>query len=184
MKQEDDVVKRIVSILRQEGATRVEVIPASGIVIDERVRLKCQVPLCDSYNRNLTCPPHAPSIDAFRKTLSLYTNAVIVQVSQPFDGVSDDAFALANRLHELINWGETEAFKAGYRFAVGLIGSCCRLCEECAAVNPGERCRFPFKARPSMSAMGIDVIATTEKAGLSVKFPVTDAVTWTGVILL
>jgi predicted metal-binding protein len=35
-----------------------------------------------------------------------------------------------------------------------------------------------------MEAMGIDVIATTEKAGLPVSFPISDRVTWTGLILI
>jgi predicted metal-binding protein len=35
-----------------------------------------------------------------------------------------------------------------------------------------------------MEAMGIDVIATAEKAGLPVTFPVKNRVTWTGLILL
>jgi predicted metal-binding protein len=39
------------------GATTAKVIPISSIVVDERVRLKCLVPLCDKYNQNLMCPP-------------------------------------------------------------------------------------------------------------------------------
>jgi predicted metal-binding protein len=35
-----------------------------------------------------------------------------------------------------------------------------------------------------MEAMGIDVIATAEKAGLPLTFPIEDKVTWTGLILL
>jgi predicted metal-binding protein len=36
-----------------------------------------------------------------------------------------------------------------------------------------------------MEAMGIDVVATVEKAGLSIdSFPITNRVTWTGLILL
>jgi predicted metal-binding protein len=35
-----------------------------------------------------------------------------------------------------------------------------------------------------MEAMGIDVVATLENAGLSLAFPVSDRVTWTGLILL
>jgi predicted metal-binding protein len=41
----------------QLGATMAKIIPVSSIVIDERVRLKCLVPLCDKYNQNLMCPP-------------------------------------------------------------------------------------------------------------------------------
>jgi predicted metal-binding protein len=52
-------------------------------------------------------------------------------------------------------------------------------------VKPGGRCAHPFKARPSMEAMGIDVTATTEKAGLEVpSYPIDQSVTWTGLVLL
>jgi len=181
---EETALNAIIEKLKQSGVSHVAVIPAKDIVIDERVRLKCQIPLCDSYNRNLTCPPHVPSVDEFRRVLGCFTKAILVQMSEKLTDNRQDTFILANRLHELINLGETEAFKVGFRFAMGLIGSSCRLCDECAGITPGEPCRFPFKARPSMSAMGIDVIATTEKAGIPVVFPVADTVTWTGVILL
>jgi len=177
-------VDKIISTLKDKGASAVKLIPMANIVVDDRVRLKCQVPLCDSYNKNLTCPPNVPSVDEFRKTLALFSRAILVQTSSPLKEIPEDAFASARKLHELINLGENEAFKTGFRFATGLIGSCCRLCDECVGVTGSQVCRYPFKARPSMSAMGIDVIATTEKAGLPVAFPVTDTVTWTGIILL
>ncbi|MBN2516547.1 MAG: DUF2284 domain-containing protein [Deltaproteobacteria bacterium] len=181
---EEKALNAIIKKLKESGVSHVVVIPAEDIVIDERVRLKCQVPLCESYNKNLTCPPNVPSVDEFRRVLDRFTRAILVQMSDTLTENRQDAFVLANRLHELINLGETEAFKVGFRFAMGFIGSCCRLCDECAGVIPGEPCRFPFKARPSMSAMGIDVIATATKAGLPVEFPVSDTVTWTGIILL
>jgi len=51
-------------------------------------------------------------------------------------------------------------------------------------VGAAEPCRHTFQARSSMEAMGIDVVATVERAGLPVAFPVTDKVTWTGLVLL
>ena len=175
---------KITSNLKKNGATAVKLIRVADVVVDERVRLKCQVPLCDSYNKNLTCPPNVPSVDEFRKALSLYSKAILVQVSASMEDVSGDVFAPANKLHKLVNLGEKEAFESGFCFAAGLIGGCCRLCDECVAVTDGKDCRFPFKARPSMEAMGIDVIATVKKAGLPVAFPVGDSVTWTGLILI
>lgn len=176
--------ERIISHLKEKGATEAQVIPVDDVIVDERVRLKCQIPLCDSYKRNLMCPPYVPGVVEFRKALSLYSRAILVQVSAPVGEASGDVFVPANKLHELVNLGEKEAFEAGYRFAAGLIGGCCRLCDECVAVNPGVKCRFPFKARPSMEAMGIDVIATVEKVALPVSFPIGDSVTWTGLILI
>jgi len=178
-------LRRMRAALKKGGATEVRPISVEKIVVDERVRLKCQVPLCDSYGRNFTCPPFLPPVAEFREMLSRYGEAVLVQVSAegPFDP-REDVFVSARRLHELVNRAEGIAFAEGFRFAAGFIGGCCRLCDECAAVHPGEPCRHPFKARPSMEAMGIDVLATLENAGLPGRFPVRDRVDWTGLLLI
>ncbi len=178
------VFKKVPAFLKKKGASEARFIKACDIVVDERVRLKCQVPLCDSFGRNLLCPPHLPAVAQFREALARYEDAVIVQVRASLEETKGDPFLPARRLHEIINMGEKFAFESGSRFALGLIGGCCRLCDSCVAVDSGRACRHPFKARPSMEAMGIDVQATAEKAGLPFEFPVRDHVIWTGLILL
>jgi len=178
------VLEGIITYLRENGATEVKIINAADVCIDERVRLKCQIPRCDSYGQNLMCPPYVPSVAEFRTQLSLFSTALLLQISASIKQVSSDVYAPANKLHDLVNRGEKAAFEAGFRFATGLIGGCCRLCEECVIVAGSTKCRFPFKARPSMEAIGIDVFATTEKAGCAVTFPINDEVTWTGLILI
>jgi len=184
------LLERIFSVLKAQGASEVRLIPAKSIVVDERVRLKCQIPLCDTYGRNLMCPPNLPSVEDFRRALERFSRAVLIQVTasipEPSGGkLSEDVFAPAKKLHGLVNMGEKLAFEGGLHFATGLIGGCCRLCEECVAAQGEIKCRFPFKARPSMEAMGIDVFSTLENAGLPVAgLPVCDRVTWTGLILI
>lgn len=163
-------------------------IDIADIVVDERVRIKCQIPLCDSYGRNLMCPPFVPPVSEFRVALARYSDAMLIQVRAPLPrdgaaGPSAEVFAPAKKLHELVHRAEKWAFEARFRFATGLIGGCCRLCEECVALHDGRICRHPFKARPSMEAMGIDVVATVSHAGLTTLFPVTSDVTWTGLLL-
>jgi len=182
-------LSRVIDTLKKKGASEVRVIKAAHVIVDERVRLKCQVPICDSYGKNLMCPPYLPSVADFRDALARYDRALIVQLSVPLHrkakGRTRAVFDPARVLHELINLGERLCFEAGYRFATGLIGGCCRLCETCIALEPEGHCRHPFRARPSMEAMGIDVIGTLEKAKLPLlRFPVQDKVTWTGLILL
>ena len=185
----EKALKDIMARLRQQGASAVKLIHVSEIVIDERVRLKCQIPLCDSYNKNLMCPPFVPSVAFFREALSRYTRAILIQVTALLpDAITDrscaDVYTPAKKLHELVNIAEKWAFDYQFRFATGLIGGCCRLCDECAAAQSSRFCRHPFKARPSMEAMGIDVVDTVSHAGLSTRFPIVNEVTWTGVILV
>jgi predicted metal-binding protein len=188
-KPSEKAVKDILARLRQQGASAVKLIPVSGIVIDERVRLKCQIPLCDSYHKNLMCPPHVPSVAFFREALSRYAGAMLIQVTSPLpdattDPSSADVYAPAKKLHDLVNLAEKWAFEYQFRFATGLIGGCCRLCDECVALHNGRFCRHPFRARPSMEAMGIDVVDTVNHAGLPTRFPIANEVTWTGVVLI
>jgi len=186
----DDKLQTIISRLKERGASAVVPVNVADIVVDERVRLKCRVPLCDSYHKNLMCPPYVPTVAEFREALNRYSMAILIQVSAELEKTyanapTEEVFVPAKKLHELVHFGEKEAFAAGFRFAAGFIGGCCRLCDECVAVDGSTKCRFPFKARPSMEAMGIDVMATVEKAGLSIdSFPITNRVTWTGLILL
>jgi len=180
---------RLTRLMTDQGASAVKVIPSSEVVFDERVRLKCLIPRCDSFGWNLMCPPHLPPVAEVRAALARCSHAVLVQVSapstrQPAGKPDGEVAAAAKKLHELINQGEKLALEQGFPLAVGLIGGPCRLCEECVGARSGEKCRVPFRARPSMEAMGIDVITTLKRAGLSADFPVSDRVTWTGCLLI
>jgi len=123
----------------------------------------------------------------FQEILSKYAYAALVQVEMSFPeeliqaaqkadnlaGLLKDKDYLQpllpsmNKYDELINKIEAAAFNLGYRFAAGFTGGPCILCDECVTKQPGEPCRHPFKARPAMEAMGIDVFKTAEKAGLT-----------------
>lgn len=186
------------------GANRAEVIQASKIVIDPRVRLKCSVPLCDSYGRNRMCPPNTISVDEFAKILSKYRFGLLVQFEmaygeedidrrfnrKPLQALQEDKdytqqLTLTMRqMSEVLCELEKQALYMGYRFATALTGGCCRLCEECVGPDPLAKCRHPFQARPSMEAMGIDVVATTQSAGLKVEFPIKTKAVWTGLLLI
>ncbi|NSW81971.1 MAG: DUF2284 domain-containing protein [Syntrophothermus sp.] len=186
----DEKETKLSSIERvlQDHGGHVARIPAREIVVDPRVRLKCLVPVCDSYNRGLMCPPNLPMVNEFQEALRLYNIALLVQYRQFFVPERErhyaDVFGGARKLHFMINLGEKEAFRLGFRFAAGLIGGACHLCDECVGIASGKPCRHPFEARPSMEAMGIDVVATAEKAGLSLRFPVSDEVVWNGLLLI
>lgn len=132
------------------GALSAEVIPAHEVIFDERAVHKCQYG-CPSYGRYLTCPPHTPAPADFERALRSYKWAVLLECE------------LAD-LNRLVVEVEKAAMRRGYYLALGLKGQRCMLCEEC--VPPGEPCRDPLHARPSMSGLGINVFATLRKAGI------------------
>ena len=88
-----------------------------------------------------------------------------------------------NEFARLMTALESAAFKMGYRFATAFAGGDCVLCDVCVGKD-GEACRHPFEARPSMEAVGIDVVATAEAAGLAIEMPAAERPCWTGLLLI
>ncbi|MFQ6125672.1 MAG: DUF2284 domain-containing protein [Candidatus Heimdallarchaeota archaeon] len=203
-------LNRLCKLARELGATKAKAFDAKDVVVDERVRLKCQIPICDDYGINLMCPPHLGiSISNFARTLSKYRIALLLQVNcliphemqqliknetdyvtnlyqnNAFIASYHESFTLAKmKLHEIVHRVESAAFSMGYRFAVGFIGGSCRLCAECIAISSNEPCRHPFRARPSMEAMGIDVFQTAANAGLPFDIPPKETAVWNGLVLV
>jgi predicted metal-binding protein len=185
---------------REFGATHAALMPADQVVVDERVRLKCAVPVCQGYGNYLHCPPNTMSVAEFRVVLGRYSVALLVQVESERNSADLDEEGLAGKnaaeleallhgepnllLGRIINRLEAEAFKAGYYYAAGFSGGICLLCPECVSVASGEPCRRPYEARPSMEGMGIDVFKTAAYAGLSISLSSDQPVRWTGLILV
>ena len=205
-------------IALNNGAEKAVPIQSSAVVIDERVSMKCLVPICSFYGRNLLCPPNLIPVDHFRKIASLYSTAILIQIpgsSQPVppevtSAVSlDDVWEMVDptnkidrkgstptidyfnelkasqeRLYDIINSIESASLKAGYRFSIGFAAGGCLLCDKCVGPDSNEPCRHPFKARPSMEAIGIDVVGTAENAGINIDFSDTQLSNWFGLIFI
>lgn len=186
------------------GASGAVVIDAHSIVVDPRVRLKCRIPLCASYGVNLMCPPNVMSPADFAEALSRYWRAVLIRVDIPFSESQTGLIEQTESLGQLRNHGnlrptlaaaakalisiisrlEAQCFKLGYSFAAGLGAGSCKLCEECVGQATEQPCRYPFEARPSMEAVGIDVFATARNAGISLSRSALDGVCWVGLVLV
>ena len=182
------------------GAAKAVTIPASNIVLDERAQLKCFIPICHHYGSCIMCPPNVMSVSKFREILNCYHVAMMVRSKLPeikLESTLREAWAVEgqpphvkylrdhqSRFNDLISEIEILCFTAGYRFAAGLTAGGCILCDECVAIKSGERCRYPFKARPPIEAVGIDVVATTEKAGMPISFKQDEAKFSTAIILI
>jgi len=205
-------------IALNNGAEKALPICASDVVIDERVSMKCLVPICSFYGKNLLCPPNLIPVEQFRKIANLYSTAILIQIpssSQPAPpeiagAVSlDDVWEKADptnrmnhkeqtptidyfnelktsqeQLHNIINSIESASLKAGHHFTMGFAAGGCLLCDKCVSPNSNEPCRHPFKARPSMEAIGIDVIGTAENVGIKIDFSDTQSSNWFGLVFI
>jgi len=236
-------IQQMVARARALGAGSAAPLPARAVVVDERVNLKCRVPLCASYGVNLMCPPNTPTVAETRAALARYSDTLVVQLDIPLtqaavdevlegmsyaesqapgaaaratvgaaSGTAEDAAGMEgaagvggngggaggkaqtvgyearlrdskNEFAGIMTALEAEAFKMGYRFAAAFAGGDCVLCDVCAGATGGP-CKHPFEARPSMEAVGIDVVATAEAAGLVVELPADEHPRWTGLLLI
>lgn len=88
------------------------------------------------------------------------------------------------KLYGIMSQIESLCFAEGYRFAAGLGAGGCPFCDECVGPQSGLPCRYPFKARPSMDALGIDVVATAERVGMQIDFTLNKTGSWVGLILI
>ncbi len=202
----DTLFQTLLTTARELGVTAGQIFNARDVVVDERVRLKCSVPVCRNYNACLMCPPNVMPLDEFRAVLTRYTKALLLQISYTVPAAmlerihaSEDLASLYRDEAYLKGWEETytvikrkldviaerleaAAFKGGLKYATALSAGKCTLCDEC--VGAGNRCRNPYKARPSMEAMGIDVGETARNAGLPFKESADDHVVLNALILL
>ena len=177
------------------GANDAVLIRASDIIIEERIILKCKTG-CPSYGRSLSCPPHVPDIAAFRRMINEYHHALLMRfrstvspdtdvihslMKNRFDpGVSPevkektlrfeaDFEEETRRIHFIMLEMEKTAFQAGYPLALTFTADSCNLCKACNV--KGGICIHPSQMRYPLEAAGINVIVTSQLAGIPIQFP-------------
>ena len=157
------------------GASKVKILGADEIPVDERVTLKCQIPRCFGYGVSANCPPNTLKPAELRAYLREYKWAVLFVKEVPPEVIVRDKATIKERVaayqnvFEIVTELESMAFYDGHYLAFGFgAGSCrhtfCGLEEDCRAMK-GKKCRFSLRARPSMEAVGIDVYRMVCSAG-------------------
>jgi predicted metal-binding protein len=160
------------------GATRAKIVRTDEIPVDERVTMKCQIPICFGYGVGANCPPHTIKPTELRSLLEKYRWAVFFVQEIPSAVVVRDKATIKERVaayqdvYKIVNAVESAAFYDGHYLAFGFgAGSCrhtfCGQQEDCAVLK-GAKCRFSLRSRPSMEAVGIDVYKMVASAGWSI----------------
>lgn len=166
---------RYVQVTLDAGANAASIISTRDIILDERVRMKCQFPLCEGYAACMNCPPNTGTVDEMRAKVKLYKYAIVFktnylseQVVVPQEG--DPKVPAMDRLQigRIVSAVESTAFYDGYYFAAGFgAGSCHgRMCNNkpCQALQ-GLGCRFKARAYASMESVGMDVFGMAASLG-------------------
>ena len=160
------------------GATRARIVRVDEIPVDERVTMKCRIPLCFGYGVSANCPPNTLKPSELRSLLEKYRWAVFFVKEIPPEVVVRDKATIKERIaayqdvYKIVNCVESAAFYDGHYLAFGFgAGSCrhtfCATQEDCAVMK-GTKCRFSLRSRPSMEAVGIDVFRMVSSAGWSI----------------
>jgi len=186
----------LVKKAKELGAVEAKVIPASKVVVEDRVRLKCLTG-CDDYGLKFCCPPYAPSVDEFRKLLRDYRYALFMKFKTSAESSEDVTMNVMRYMYDpevpaqlkekaqdyygkwlvdgkriLLAVLELErlAFNHGCVFATGFMAGSCMLCTKCDVSQ--KTCIYPTMMRFPEHAVGINMIKTAKNAGSSVVFPV------------
>jgi predicted metal-binding protein len=196
-----------------KGADMARLIKAKKVAVDERVTLKCRVPLCECYGQCLMDPPFSPTAEETAKVVAKYRYAILTDVTAPipqdyFEFIQTEDLPLCRfqytpeaikwdrdvqqplwfKLHDIVTGLERDAHNRGYFFAAGYVASTCYLCYD--ENDPGgycdtsKPCRRPYEARYSMEAAGMDVFSTYHHVGLALKMANSEYMTWSGLVLM
>ena len=91
-KVSDEVLQQDLEKYRQRalelGATDAKLITIDMVVIDERVRAKCSIPLCASYGRSVNCPPYTMELEQMRKVVNEFRYAIFSKLEVPVEKIT------------------------------------------------------------------------------------------------
>jgi len=150
------------------GMNQAEIITTDNVVVDERVLYKC-IFSCTGYNNNLNCPPFVMKPEETRKLLKQYNYGILyrkLDAPENFCGPQASTHKkwaeISRDLQGIMANLENSAFYKGFYFALAFGGGRCRFCSlegDCKGLE-NRICIQPYKSKPPMEAIGIDVYST------------------------
>jgi predicted metal-binding protein len=115
-----------------------------------------------------------------KEMIKEFSKALLMQI---VDIPPEKEMRVSRKLKRIVAELEREIFLDGYYKAFGMTSGPCRLCRKCNTEKP---CKFPYEARPSMEACGIDVYQTVRNSGYKLEVVKTEdsCCTYNGLILI
>ena len=174
---------RVVEFASQLGIQTCLEFRSEILAPEERIRAFCLENKCGNYGNNYMCPPYVGSLEEIRIRLKKFKRGVLMQYARCLDVRGDREGVRQTKVdfHNKILGVEEFLRGMGINQVWGMIGGSCGLCDVCRA-EVSEPCPYPDKARSSLEAIAVDVLALLDKLGLDSKFHA-DRITWTGCAL-
>lgn len=158
----DDASEALLTFARAQGVNEALVIATERLSIKDRFRELCQEPYqCPSFGTSIHCPPHCETPAEFRERLRASRFALVFRLDVPVEATVGESRREVGRLLQDITADiEGRARELGFGEAAGFSSGGCKetYCGEhatCAALE-GAGCRFPDRARTSLSGLGFD----------------------------
>ena len=160
----------VVEIARSIGFDEVAPIRADEVVTSKELTASCNPNACRKYGSCWTCPPAAGTFEELLPDITTRTEGVIVQTLRDDIDYYEDWELLAQTRDD--HNGKLDRLAAAMRgefegVAAFSTGGC-DVCDECS--YPDSPCRRPDEQRLSLSAHGVAVGTTCQKAGLDYSF--------------
>jgi len=157
------------------------------LVEDAQVRAYCAADRCGSYGKHPMCPPALDGRPDIHSKVAGARTGLLLQTWEALDVRHDPEGVLRTKrtFHRQLLKLEARVAELGRDHAAlaapyALIASTCALCSPCTGLTD---CTFPDLARPSLEALGFDVMALLRARGLDTGFH-PDRITWTAALLL
>jgi predicted metal-binding protein len=162
-------MQELEDIARELGASTVKIVNPSDVIFDVRARFKCLS--CKRYEKKCTCPPNIPDIDYFKMLFSSYHWALFIGIERKvkpneWKTVGKDS---SRTLHRMLLDLEKQAFNRGCNFAISFIGGSCKMCEKETCSLP---CKNPSVGRIPIEAAGVNVVETSKRLDIDIRFPI------------
>lgn len=171
----DRALAELMALAIRSGASDAALVDTADIVVEDHLAELCLPPKCTNYGTSAGCPPHVGGPTEMRTRIDAATSgqAIVIKIEIPSSTLLSDSdvrcevFALLSEIAADI---EERAKRMGYAQASAYAGGGCKqtFCREytsCRALDEDGTCRYPDKARPSMSGFGINVGRLMQSAG-------------------
>jgi predicted metal-binding protein len=155
------------------GATDAALIASSEIRIEAELAVLCSGdPPCKNFGKAPSCPPHVGGPGEFIKWRDKSPYTIVVRIDVPTEIMfSEEQREVMRLLQENLAALERATIDMGFTQSKAFAGGSCKKvwCFDhptCRVLSKNDPCRYPDKARPSMSGYGVNVTKLMESAGL------------------
>jgi predicted metal-binding protein len=167
----ESVLKELTQVACRLGANDAQVVSTAQVSVEDSLANICRESPEACYGLSVNCPPHVSGPPGFRELLKNYDQALIFKIDVPTEVfMSEERWDVFRKIQEIAAGIEASAVEMGAVASKAFAGSSCKLLfcqdyDDCRVLAEGKECRYPQKARPSMSGFGINVGKLMEAAG-------------------